>query len=85
MAYIKSKDIQLFPSAFRGQYSSSEGGIVFNPASRLTTEYNLTTLSARASRFHQSYVLDYKAETADKTIIFNIKGYLFEIKMRHIY
>lgn len=81
MAYIKSKDIQLFPSAFRGQYSSSEGGIVFNPASRLTTEYNLTTLSARASRFHQSYVLDYKAETVDKTIIFNIKGYLFEIKM----
>ena len=74
MEYIKSKDIQLFPSAQRGQYSSSEGGIVFNPASRLTTEYNLTTLSARASRFHQSYVLDYKRHTHDKTIIFNRNG-----------
>lgn len=80
MAYIKSKDIQLFPSAFRGQYDTPENE-VFNPASRLTTEYNLTTLSARASRFHQSYVLDYKRDTDDKTIIFNIKGYLFSVKM----
>lgn len=81
MAYIKSKDIQLFPSAFRGKYSSSEGGTVFNPGSRLTTEYNLTSLVSRVSKEHLSYVVRYDKTATDKDIIISILGYQFALKM----
>lgn len=79
MAYIKSKDIQIFPSAFRGQ---QEGvGTTYNPGSRLTTEYNLTSLASRMSSVHKSYVIEYNKSAPSKDILFSLNGYLFAIKM----
>jgi hypothetical protein len=80
MSYVKSKDIQLFPSSFRGQYDSGTN-TVFNPGSRLTSEYNLTSLVTSGSRIHQSYVVEYDASGVDKLIVFRLKGYFFAVKM----
>ena len=81
MAYIKSKDIQLFPSAFRGQQEQEGVGTVYNPGSRLTTEYNLTSLASRMSSVHKSYVIEYNKSAPSKDILFSLNGYLFAIKM----
>ena len=80
MSYVKSKDIQLFPSSFRGQYDSGTN-TVFNPGSRLTSEYNLTSLVTSGSRIHQSYVVEYDDSGVDKLIVFRLKGYFFAVKM----
>lgn len=80
MSYVKSQDIKLFPSAFRGKYDTT-GNVVFNPASRLTTEQNLTSFASIASSEHHSFVVEYDSVGVDKTITVRLKGYLFTIKM----
>lgn len=77
---IKSEDIQVFPSAFRGQYKETSG-TVYDPGSRLTTEYNLTSF-ASDSEF-PSYVVSYDKDGSDKLIKFRIMGYFFSIKMKN--
>jgi len=80
MSYVKSQDIKLFPSAFRGKYDTT-GNVVFNPGSRLTTEQNLTSFASIASSEHHSFVVEYDSAGVDKTITVRLKGYLFTIKM----
>lgn len=80
MSYVKSQDIKLFPSAFRGKYDTA-GNVVFNPGSRLTTEQNLTSFASVASSEHHSFVVEYDSAGVDKTITVRLKGYLFTIKM----
>lgn len=78
MNYVKSKDIQVFPSSIRGQYTNGGTKFVFNPGSRLTSEYNLTTFASMASSHHKSFVIDYDN---NKLITFRLMGYLFSIDM----
>ena len=79
MSFIKSKDIKVYPSAYRGSINDK----IFNPESRLNIEENLvryyTQMSTNTSGNKQkgSFVVDYNADA--QTIEFVVKGYYFKI------
>jgi len=83
MAYAKSIDVKVYPTAWRGANASSEK--TFNPEASLNTEENISNLSNRLAKLTaaasatrlDSYVVSFNS-TAD-TAIFVIHGYIFEL------
>lgn len=45
MAYLKSKDVKVFPSAYRSTVGNSN--ILFDPESRIPSEFNLSNIVNR--------------------------------------
>ena len=56
MGYFNSKDVRLFPNAYRGFTSVSGVQKVFNPEARLPSEYNLTNIVKALGK--KSFILD---------------------------
>lgn len=80
MAYLKSSEIKMFPSALRGTdltESTSENNnstTLINPEARLNSETNLTNI-ANGITISGSYVISY----TNNILKFCIHGYYFEI------
>lgn len=79
--YFESKNVKVFPTAFRGQYSyvDKEGilqTLIFDPEARLNTEYNFVNTSGTNS-YLKSYVIDFNSTS--KILKCVIGGYYFEI------
>jgi hypothetical protein len=54
--YIESKDLKVFPCAYRGYYAG-EDYKVFDPEARSTTEANFTDTFHKLSSNKESYVI----------------------------
>lgn len=89
--YILSKKIKVFPTNFRGTYSTNTRNLIndvnietygFDPEAKLTTEKNLISLPGN-SFGNDSYILDYiipdSAGAGKYTLKFVLGGYYFEI------
>ena len=68
---IKSVDIKVFPTAYRGQKSDT---LSYNPEARLNSEFNLTHLALRGGS-KDAFVVEEKSNE----ITFSIHGYLFTL------
>lgn len=78
--YIQSKDIKVFPCAYRGYYNETVNPVdtlVFDPEARSTTEANFTNTFHKLSSKKDSYVIEWIPGT--KTLKCVIGGYYFEI------
>lgn len=85
MAYLKSKDVKVFPSAYRSTVGNSN--ILFDPESRIPSEFNLSNIVNRivskgvidrgqTDDYGQgSFVVSY----SDNKLICAIHGYFFEL------
>lgn len=81
--YIKSKDIKVFPCAYRGYYTQTEvpGGevetttLVFDPEARATTEANFINAYHKLSAKKESYIISWDGFILKCAI----GGYYFEI------
>ncbi len=72
MAYLKSTQVKVYPSAYRGV---NDNGDLFNPEAQLNTEFNITNLQANDS--YLSYVISW-----EKSILkCVIHGYYFELTL----
>ena len=89
--YILSKKIKVFPTNFRGTYSTNTRNLIndvnietygFDPESKLTTEKNLISLPGN-SFGNDSYIIDYtipdSTGAGKYTLKFVLGGYYFEI------
>lgn len=75
-AYLfKSKDVHVFPSSFRGEYTSGSTKGVFDPESRLNTEHNF--IIPKTTLDKTSYIVSYASDLSK--ISFVLGGYYFEI------
>ena len=76
--YFLSKNVKVFPSSFRGRYSSPGDSetYTFDPESRLNTEFNFTHIPGLGGN-HSSYIISYDTDT--ETLKCVIGGYYFEI------
>ena len=72
MAYLKSTQVKVYPSAYRGV---NDKGELFNPEAQLNTEFNITNLQANDS--YRSYVISWK----DSILKCVIHGYYFELTL----
>jgi hypothetical protein len=72
--YIESKNIKVFPCAYRGYYGEGESK-VFDPEARSTTESNFTDTFHKLSLNKESYVVSWSSSIL-KCVI---GGYYFEI------
>lgn len=70
--YFKSKDVKIFPCAYRGQDANNEP---INPEASSFTEYNFTNIYSKQGKKKESFIISY-TETELKCII---GGYYFEI------
>ena len=80
MAYAKSLDIRVYPTAWRGANASTEK--TFNPEASLNTEENLSNLSNRLAKVTDATRLDSYVVSYDSTsskMVFVIHGYIFEL------
>lgn len=68
-----STQVQMYPSAYRGYKSGSQ----YNPEAKLSTEYNVTTLSYKVAK--RNFVIS-KNYAANGDFEFSIKGYYFKFK-----
>lgn len=79
MSQIKSSSISVFPCANRGKF---KGSVNFNLQSRLTSEYNLTSIINQLVDVN-SFVISpsntSKPVNTSEPISFNINGYYFKI------
>ncbi len=73
MSYLVSNEINLYPTALRGGTDIS--GQVFDPESRLGTEFNLTS-SVNRITIDGSFVISYSGNILE----FSIHGYYFRVK-----
>lgn len=75
--YVDSKDIRVFPCAYRGYYDTDGSNTkVFDPEARSTTESNFADTFSKLSLKKTSYIVDWSSNTL-KCVI---DGYYFEIK-----
>lgn len=72
--YILSENVTMYPTALRGGTDLSSSTMIFDPESRLTTEFNITTLINRLS-LSGSFVI---SDTKDY-IELSIHGYYFKL------
>lgn len=72
MNYFKSKDVKVFPSAFRGRYG--DNGSQFDPEAISQSEYNIVH-SGGGLNNNIDYIISYE----DNKLICVIGGYYFEI------
>ena len=84
MAKILSKNLKVYPSAYRGQ---DNGNHIFNPESRLFTELNTTNINRAILDFKKenfrngSFVITHQKDYEENDIIeFILGGYYFKIK-----
>ena len=73
MSYLVSNEINLYPTALRGGTDIS--GQVFDPESRLGTEFNLTNPVNRIT-IDGSFVISYSGNILE----FSVHGYYFRVK-----
>lgn len=79
--FLKSSQVRLFPTAYRKAVATTapDGtttNVVYDPESKLNTEFNLTSMASRASD-HSSFVLDYNDTTGVMHV--SMCGYWFEL------
>lgn len=72
MAYLKSTQVKVYPSAYRGVNADKK---LFNPEAQLNTEFNITNLQSNDA--YLSYVISWK-ESILKCVI---HGYYFELTL----
>jgi len=72
MSFFKSKDVKVFPCAYRG---TDDTGAYFNPESIIQSEFNFVNAPNR--HWKQSYVISYDNTTHKLKCVIN--GYYFEI------
>lgn len=86
--YIQSKNIRVFPCAYRGYYNTNDGGeitaYVFDPEAKANTESNIANTYHKLSNTKESYVIAWIPDTAANptdtgTLRCVIGGYYFEI------
>lgn len=78
--YIESKNIRVFPCAYRGYYSTTGEETttkVFDPEARATTEANFANTYHKISTRKESYVVSWDSENSVLKVV--IGGYYFEI------
>ena len=71
MSYFKSKDVKVFPSAFRGQYDND---LQFDPEAISQSEYNIVHSGGGITN-NKNYIISYD----NNKLICVIGGYYFEI------
>lgn len=81
--YLKSNNIKVFPSAYRGTTTVGSDQKLYDPESRLFTEKNLSNFGNNlADNNYGSYVLDRAINVANNilsSLTFVIHGYRFTI------
>lgn len=85
--YIESKNIRIFPCAYRGDYTEIVSGqetpesLIFDPESKSMTEANFTNTFHKLSTNKESYVVAWIPDTSGNTGTLKcvIGGYYFEI------
>lgn len=78
--YLQSKDVKIYPSAYRGRVGGS-GSKYIDPESRLPTENNISGMIRAVCAF-DSFVINPKdSYSVGDTISFVIHGYRFEVKL----
>ena len=80
-SYFESKNVKVYPAAFRGNYSTSgDGQYQFDPEARIPSEYNLLR-SGGALNNKASFMVSYDAGTTDHGNVLKcvIGGYYFEL------
>ena len=78
--YIESKNIRVFPCAYRGYYNTAGEETttkVFDPEARATTEANFANTYHKISARKESYVVSWDSENSVLKVV--IGGYYFEI------
>lgn len=79
MSFIDSKNVQVYPSAFRGKVDGT--GALYNPESRLPSEFNVTNLNKQYK--YQGFIISATNTSVSGTTLwdleFNIAGYYFKI------
>ena len=80
-SYFESKNVKVYPAAFRGNYSvSGNGQYQFDPEARIPSEYNLLR-SGGALNNKASFIVSYDTGTTDHGNVLKcvIGGYYFEL------
>lgn len=78
--YYESRDIKVYPSAYRGSFQDDDKQISFDPEARLTTEQVL--LGRGVSDLRESYVVGFEERNNENILMVVIGGYYFEINFR---
>lgn len=76
-SYFESKNVKVYPAAFRGNYEVTNGQYQFDPEARVPSEYNLLR-SGGALNNKASFIVSYD-EGANNTLKCVIGGYYFEL------
>lgn len=74
--YISSDSINVYPTALRGGIDYQSGDTIYDPESRLSTEFNLTNPVNRLT-IDGSFVI---SKEASGSLAFSLNGYYFNIK-----
>lgn len=80
-SYFESKNVKVYPSAFRGNYSvSGNGQYQFDPEARIPSEYNLLRSGGALSN-KASFIVSYDKGTTEHGNVLKcvIGGYYFEL------
>lgn len=80
-SYFESKNVKVYPAAFRGNYSvSGDGQYQFDPEARIPSEYNLLRSGGALSN-KASFIASYDTGTTDHGNVLKcvIGGYYFEL------
>lgn len=80
-SYFESRNVKVYPAAFRGNYSTSgDGQYQFDPEARIPSEYNLLRSGGALSN-KASFIVSYDTGTTDHGNVLKcvIGGYYFEL------
>lgn len=81
MAYLDSKDVKMFPSAYRGT-TDTVGNTLYDPESKLFSEKNITNLVKASVGLKKSFIISAsRYNTTGWTITVCLSGYVFTINL----
>jgi len=78
MSYLKSESVKVYPSALRGGTDGPTKDTIYDPESRIGTEFNLTNAVNRLT-INGSFVID--SEPQNGWLQFSIHGYYFKARL----
>lgn len=78
MSYLASSDVRVYPSALRGGTDGPTRNNIYDPESRIGTEFNLTNSTNRLT-IDGSFVID--AAPQSGWLQFSLHGYYFKAQV----
>ncbi len=77
--FLPSKNINIFPCSRRGQYSTADYALYYDPEARLNTE-RTNRISTAINGFTDRFIVNEDFNDSGDTLVFVLAGYRIEIK-----